>query len=797
MERSRTPHAAPSVAPRFAGARAALVYAILALAVGYPALGGRFLVNPYSDQYIAGYAFREYGASVLRETGGFAQWNPYLFGGMPHVAAMHGDIFYPTFLLRLVMPTDAAMTWGFILHVLLAGVFTYLFLRALGLGFYAALLGGTAYELGGAVASLVSPGHDGKLYVSALLPLVLLLVYRGLREGRQWAWGALAITIGLGVLSPHPQMLQYLLLVAGSWALYLALGGEGERLARATAVRRLGAALGAVSLGALIGAVQYLPVREYVDWSPRAGGRGYEHAVSYSMRLPELLNTYLPEFTGILERYWGANGIHLHSEYFGASVFVLAFAGLGSSLRRRGSRLFWLGVLVVGLLWALGGSTPFYRLVYALVPGTKFFRAPGMEIFVPGFAFAVLAAYGTERALAGGLSRRYLLGWLGGGAAVAVLASIGGLTNLAASVAGADRYDLVQANAGALLAGAWRSFAFVAAVVIVLWLFGQRWLPHVRVGATLLVTLVAADLWSVARRYWKFSAPASELFATDPIIDYLRARRDSSRVVGLALVNPEAPHDPYFGGPFGADAFMTHRIRQVAGYHGNELGRYQILYGHDEWPRQIGNPNFWQLANLQYLYTNVDEPPIPDVTRVLGPVKNSAGSTVYLYRLPGTNEPAWVTPAIVKAPDEQVLATVLEPRFNLKSVALFDSAAAVQGRIDLRIPPDTLGIGVQVSRPAPDAINVTLAQPAPAGSALVVSENYYPGWTATVDGRAAFAARADYTLIGVALPTGGREVRLRFRSAAYETGKWITALALSAAALILVGGVALGWRRRV
>ena len=114
-EKSRsTPDSASTFAalsaPRFAFAWASLVYALCTLALAYPALAGKFLVNPSSDQYIAGYAFREFGASTLRATGHFPLWNPYLFGGMPYIAAMHGDIFYPTFLLRLVLPTDVAMT---------------------------------------------------------------------------------------------------------------------------------------------------------------------------------------------------------------------------------------------------------------------------------------------------------------------------------------------------------------------------------------------------------------------------------------------------------------------------------------------------------------------------------------------------------------------------------------------------------------------------------------------------------------------------------------------------------------
>lgn len=787
MERTRSTLPA-AAAPRAAGAWAAAVYALLTLALGYPALSGRFLVNPFSDQYIAGYAFREFAATTLKTTGGFPLWNPYLFGGLPFVAGMHGDTFYPTFLLRLVLPPDVGMTWGFILHVFMAGLFTYWFLRALQLDFFAALIGGIVYQLSGAVTSLVSPGHDGQLFVSALLPLSLLFVVRVVRDGRVWAAGALAIVVGLAVLSPQPTKLQYMLLTSGALGLYLALGGEGERLPRPVVLRRLALALGMVVVGLLIGAIQFLPLREYTPWSPRAGGRSYEFATAYSMHIPELLNSYLPQFSGVRESYWGAKGIHLQSEYLGAAVFVLAFAGFGNVLRRRGSRLFWAGVLAVGTLWALGGTTPFYRLVYAVVPGTKYFRTPDMMYFVPTFAFAVLAAFGAERALAGRVTRRYLTGWFAGALVVAVLASVGGLTNLAAAMAGPERYDAVQANNGALIAGAWRSFIAVAAAVAVLWLVLQRRLAP-RAAAILLAAVVAIDLWSFVQRFWSFSAPARALYASDPIIDYLRQQSDSARLLAIPLTQEEVFHDPYMN----RDAWMTHRVRQIAGYHGNELGRYAILLS--DLSRQLANPNFWQLTNLRHLYTNVDQPPLPGMTRVLGPVRNSAGSTTYLYRFPGDNAPAWVTTAIVKAPDDAVLNTVLEPRFNLRSVALFDTSAAVRGVTGLDAPPDTLAIRARVTRPGPAEIHVALDAAAPAGSALVVSENFYPGWTAAVDGRPVAVERADYVLIGVPLPTGAREVRLRFTSRAYETGKALTLAALATATLVLLVGLILERRR--
>ena len=785
-------------APRFALGWASLAYAVAVLTVAYPALAGGFLVNPHSDQYIAGYAFRDFAAQYLRGHGRFPLWNPYLYGGMPYVAAMHGDIFYPTFLLRMILPTDVAMTWSFILHVFLAGLFAYVFLRACGLGFLGALIGGLAYMLGGNVAGLVSPGHDGKLYISALLPLTLFLVLRGVHDGRRWTWGVLSVVVGLAVLSPHPQLLQYLLLVSGAFALYVALTEfGGVRLDKRIAIRRLALAAASIVVGGAIGAIQYLPVREYVPFSPRAGGKGWEHAVSYSMPPEELLNTYIPQFTGMLDKYWGRNGIHFHSEYIGAVVLVLAGLGFGWYATRGGRRFiwFWLGTLVVSTLWALGGYTPFYHIVYAIVPGTKFFRAPSTMLYIVSFSVAVLAACGADRVMRGEVRRRYLLGWLGAAVLFAILGASGGLTNLASGIAAPERPDAVLDNGPDLALGALRSFAFVVITVGIIWGASTRRLTT-RVAGMLLAAVTVIDLWSVERSYWMFSAPASKLYAADETIAYLEKLEQPGRVIPLPLTGDFARGDPFLRPSGQANGLMVHNVRSVLGYHGNQLGRYNGLLGLDEEGRQIGNPNMWALTNARFWLTNTDSLPIPGARRVVGPVRNAAGTTVYLYQLPGDNPLAWLTPVIVKASDDQVLSTVLDPRFDVRRAALFDTGAAVTARTVTTLP-EPLGSRVVATRYEPGRITLSLDAPSPAGSALIVSENYYPGWTATANGRPAKVGRVDYSLIGVELPAGTRTVDLTFDSPPYHTGKTITLIALAISAAWALAGLFAERRSRV
>src|SRR5688572_9839900 len=774
--------------PRRDGLVAALMYAVCAMSLGYPAVAGKFLAGPNSDQFVAGYAFREFGASVLREAGHFAQWNPYLFGGMPYIAAMHGDIFYPTFLMRMVLPTDAAMTWSFILHLVLAGFFTYRFLRASSYAFYPALFGGVAYMMSGQLASLVSPGHDGKLSVSALFPLTLWMLTLGMRDGKRWSWDVLALTIGLAVLSPHPQLLQYLLLASAAFTIHLAVSALRKRAVPLTTVlARMGFALGAVAVGLAIGAIQYLPVREYVSWSPRAGGLAdYSVATSYAWPIKELFDVYLPQFAGMIDAYWGENAIHLHSDYVGVAVLVLAGAAFLSLRRdpRKGFIWFWTITLVIALLWALGGHTPFYRLPYEIVPGTKYFRAPATVFFVGTLGLAVLSATGAKRVLTRDVPLKYVFAWLAFGVIVAALGALGILTDFARAFASEDMVDVVISNSKAVMMGAWRSLAFVLLVVAAIWLYKRGKLPLAIAGWSLAV-LAAIDSWTILRHYWIFSPPASVSFKTDAAIERIRNDPNPSRVLTIELEeNPR--RDINLVG----DGLMIHRVRTVLGYHGNELGRFDKLLEKDAGFQQVFNPRVWELLNVRYLLTNSAEVNryFPRAEWVIGPVKDAAGTDVYLYRLPGENPYAWVAPVAVKASDESVLVTLFDPVFDVKRAALFALDADVTSADTLTALPAAVPISASVSHYEPGRVSLDLSAPAPSGSALVVSENYYPGWTATADGKPARIGRADFTLIGVQLPEGARKIELTFDDVAYEQGKLITLIALGLTALMIAAG---------
>ena len=254
--------------PRHPTLAATGCFALWIALLSIPMLSGAFVASPFNDQYSSGYAYRTWAAEWWKTLGHVPLWNPEILGGMPFVAGMHGDVLYPTAWLRLVMPTHVAMNLGFVVHYVLAGLFTYWFLRKWRVSWTGAVVGGLSYQLAGVVGSYVSPGHDGKLFVTTMLPLVLTGLTLGIRDRRFEGYAIGALAVGLIMLSPHPQMAQYALLAAGLFTLFLVFGEGTVQTARARATA-LALAAGTVVLGVGVSAIQYMPFYAYIPYSPR------------------------------------------------------------------------------------------------------------------------------------------------------------------------------------------------------------------------------------------------------------------------------------------------------------------------------------------------------------------------------------------------------------------------------------------------------------------------------------------------------------------------------------------------
>ena len=749
--------------PKWPKTLALAVFLAAVLTLCWPMLGGRFLLG--DDQYVAGYSFRLYGAETFRDTGHIPQWNPYLFGGLPFIAAMHGDIFYPTAWLRWILPVDTAMNLGFAIHLVLAGFAMYLLLRALGASWGAGVVGGVAYELTGILASLVKPGHDGKLFVSALAPLAFLALIRAVRDRNPGGYALLALVVGLGLLSPHYQMTYYLLVASGLWTLYLAFFAPERPIRRDGAVV-VALALGAVLLGVTLSAIQALPFLSYIPFSPRGeggGSGGWEYAVSYSLPPEELMTTILPQFSGVLESYWGRNFFKLHTEYLGAAVGVLAVLGLGDRTRSRTIRALAV-IAILFLLVALGGHTPFYTLWYEVMPMMKKVRAPGMAFFLVALPVAIWTGFGTDRLLRGEVSLRTLAVPLGVIGAIALLGVIGVLGSVGTLFASAEQAPKLAANAPELRIGALRLLLFSALAGAAFWAVATGKLRGLAATGAL-TAVVAADLWSVDRRFFDYKPPASQLFADDPITTRLKQEPKPYRVLDA--------------GVYQGSVLMAHSVQTVLGYHGNEVRFYDDLMGGKNIWRNIGNPNLHDLLATRFLLLP-DTQSVPGFHRIMEPTPTAHGSVGVLYERDTAPPYVRVLPSAAKLPEDQLVPTVIDPRFPVNGVVVFPESASVTPAQIRAGGPDTTAVRARLTDWKPGSMRVALTGSDKATRYLLVSETWYKDWHATVDGRPAPVLRGDHALITVALPPGAREVTLDFDSPEYARGKLVSFIALLA-----------------
>jgi uncharacterized membrane protein YfhO len=97
---------------------------------------------------------------------------------------------------------------------------------------------------------------------------------------------------------------------------------------------------------------------------------------------------------------------------------------------------------------------------------------------------------------------------------------------------------------------------------------------------------------------------------------------------------------------------------------------------------------------------------------------------------------------------------------------------------------------VAIRHYAPESVELETTVERPA--LLVLTDTFYPGWEATVDGRPTPVLRADYLFRAVPVAAGHHTVRFTYRPASVRVGAACTGVALLTLAAV---GVA-SWRRR-
>lgn len=734
----------------------------------------------YGDDILAlGYMGRDFFAERL-SAGDFPLWAPRLLGGVPTLESISAaDGVYPTSLLYFVMDSYRAVGWRMVLHVLAAGFFMYGWARSIGLGRVAATTGGLAWLMAPVMVTLVLPGNDGKLMVAALTPLVFWAAEAVLRTPSGRTVAGVAGAVALVSLVTQFQTAYFLFGSAGAYALFRAAGmwRSTDHASRAAGARRalapFGAFLGAALLGGGIAAFQVLPAASYVGEFSRRTATTVEatpeeriaYSSSWSLHPEEVVSLVVPEFVGNSNAdadwgrgtYWGRNAIKLNHEYLGVSVAVLALFGL-LGRRRRALRRFMAAMSVVWLLYALGSHTPVWRVFYEIVPGMGLFRVPAICAFLVSFGVTTLFAMGIDDLAREAPGRepfprtrrgRAVLGFAGLLLAGTLLQASGALadiwTNVLYGDAGRRQLAALAAATPFITRGFGIAFLIAALAVAGIWAGRYRRIPLAAALAGL-AALVAVDLGRIDRAFIR-TLDFHAWTAPDENVRFLQARRDEGPPFRVADLR---------GSEQSVDLAM-HGLDIMVGHHPNDLARYRKLLGLQASVRRGDNsrhPNVLRILNVKYVAWPLQAAggPPGEGAEAVSTARTPRGVEA-VYAFPGL-EKAWVTGTATVLGDDAALARILSPSFDPAREAILAEPASLAPD-----PSVTGDVGWELADPDERRLRVTTTGPA----LLVVSENWFPGWVAEVDGEPAEVRRANLTLQAVEIPSAGEHaVTLRF-----------------------------------
>ncbi|MBW2401356.1 MAG: hypothetical protein JRG80_19230, partial [Deltaproteobacteria bacterium] len=657
---------------------------------------------PGFDVYAYTYPNFLYAHDAL-ERGYGLLWNDFQNCGQPFFAIISTALLNPVNALSFLLDPGVAIDVKVFVNLAIGGIGAYLLCRELGLGPIAALCGSMAFVGGGANAVLARTGSfEHGAYV--WLPAAAFLCERILRRPTVAAGIGLGVTLTIQLLAGFPQIVMFTyqwiaLRVAFELATHRGLLREG--------------ALGPLALGLvappLLGAVQLFPSLELVGQSLRSG------ALSASEINPH--GSAWDVFVDLLNRrIWGA----AHS--FTIIGVTLVGVALAASTARRIAFFFF---CAAALYFLLSFNSTAFEL-YQQLPFGRTFRDSGRFIWMTSFCISLLIAVGAEA-----ITRDRHDPMKARIGVPAVLAAAASLHFLIPNGLFWWEWGLVLATLGAI---GFSSFSprgrVIAAVAIPLLLACNLAGVAIRTATTLAPFPIGGEAASLRGQAWAFDRADAEtdgryrIYERGVHFDYSLTRKSASvfRVPSIADYEPQSSKRY-------AKLFMRMRLDAPMA----TLNEFNF--------HAAGLPQNRQLFDLLAARSLIIDHEAEDDPSALQPALRliEERGTIGVYANDDALPRAFFVPRVEVVPDaDALLERLASPRHHPQRVALVEESPA-DGFFGYTAPAGGV-VEIRSSRGEELVIHVD----APNDGFLFVSDQYYPGWEATVDETPTPILRANY-----------------------------------------------------
>jgi len=782
--------------------------------------------------------------------GDFPLWNPYQFSGHPFLANPQNGILYPLNSLFFILPFDFAFNIIIVLHFFLGGLFTYLFVRDLKVRVTGALLSGLAFMLSGFLLSV--HGLLTCLLTVIWTPLIMMFFRRAMdkRCFRNLSLVAIFITVsflGGGVEIVYSNFLVLLVMVFFSPFPEIPIAGDKPRRYKFLGsvpiywgrveflLNRFKCLVIVCVFFLFLSAVQLIPFVELYRDSIRGAGLSFFEATIWSFAPKDILLFFLPDAYGYwldVKKYW-VTQCWFKTLYTGGLPFILSLIFFlfphpvrsvaeamerkrplptGGEGRVRGfgkERMLFLSLMIFSLFLSLGRYNPLYPFVFKYVPFFSGIRYPAKFLYLfilvlsitTGLGFQKLTENSSESGKKG-LKRLLIL--LSLGSVLLLLFLILGHQEIERFIKlkGIDFPDFNYLSLNLYHA---KRFFFYLTLFLLLLCVGHevKWKGWAKL---LVIFFLVTDLFGNMGFYGK--ELTSTYFKKTRILEIISSEKGNARVFTTAkTILLEVPL--LIGSASFLDVFkekhlpsmnLLHGLHDIWGNDVVRIKRVDDLYKSLTGAPSISATNLLDLYGVKHVISVTPIEGDPRFELIYSRIEDLQGkkeellreNTIKLYRNRNPLPRAWLVKDHRVLDEKSILAILSGKEFNpRKEVLLEEIPQWVTPNSELRTPNSIGGLPEIVSETNNRLlIHVKAAQ----NAFLVLSDTYFPGWKAYLDGKPVKIFRANYNFRAVSIPPGKHEVKFVYHPLSVKLGVLVTCLGIIG---ILVMGLSSRFRRRV
>ncbi len=695
------------------------------------------------------YPWKSLAISQIKQ-GNFPLWNPYNFSGAPLFANIQSAILYPFNIVYFMLPQIIAWSFLVFLQPLFACIFTYLYARKIGIKIFGSLFAAISFGFSSFFSVWLEYNTIG--HVICYLPLALLAIEQFLTNKKRRYLLLFILSLFAASLAGHIQIFAYLFFFVGVYIFFRAksLGISFPKVLFFFMMLSLG-----------LSSVQFVPGFELISLAARSPHPYYEMMEKILIQPWQLVMLMVPDFFGnpATRNYW------IQDTYIG-KVTSIGLVGLVfflySFFKKKTFFLSFFSLTALAIL-LLVTANPLTAMLYHFPLPFISSSAPTLSIFLWCFSLSILAGFGVDVFLSlDNIKNRFYPLY-----AIALVFCIVWIAVFFSRFGIISWKEIYTIGAKPLL---YESVLF--GITIVLLLTGIFRKQTKIIIVLLLLFIQIGDVFHAFQKFNPFS-PQQTVFPKAEVFTVLQNKSGVNRFWGYGAAAIEANfatqynlfspdgYDPLYPSWYGSFLPSSNNGKLLSAFTPQTRSDAVIAqgYGQDNFTNRYRDQVLTMLG-VSYILDRdanglTERSFTPDRFRLIyqkdgWKILDDKKSLPRAFL--ASNYHIFTTP---KAFEE----TFFDKSFNPKVTVLLSE--------DPKVPSFATGEATIVSY-APE--NVVIKISSAGNSMLVLSDTYYPGWQATVDGMQTHIFKADYAFRGVLVPKGEHLVVFTFVPLSFKIG---------------------------